>query len=219
MKNRNKKDFYIALSSLISFALWTISLCFIDKRAIGPKGSIVGFSTINGIFHNFIGVNIALYNLTDWLGLVPIAFALGFAFLGLVQWIKRKHILKVDYSILILGVFYIITVAAFVIFEIFPVNYRPVLINGCLEASYPSSTTLIVTCVMPASLMQFNARIKNRILKLAINFFIDFFICFMVMARLISGVHWITDIIGGLLLSLGLVAAYSFFVKTEPRLD
>ena len=154
-----------------------------------------------------------LYVITDWLGLVPVAFGFGFAILGLAQWIKRKHILKVDYSILILGGFYIVVLAAYLFFEEVVINYRPVLINNYLEASYPSSTTLLVLCVMPTANMQLNNRIKNYNLRRIVSCTIKAFTAFIVIGRLLSGVHWLTDIIGGLLLSAGLVAMYDAFTR------
>ena len=149
-----------------------------------------------------------LYTITDWLGLVPFGVVIGFALLGFVQWIKRKHLLKVDCNILVLGGFYIIVMVVYVLFEMFVVNYRPVLINGYLEASYPSSTTMLVMCVMPTAILQFNARIKNDVLKRCISSAITSFIVFMIIGRIISGVHWFTDIVGGALLSAGLVLMY-----------
>ena len=133
---------------------------------------------------------------------------MGFALLGLIQWIKRKHLLKVDYNILVLGGFYIVVMAVYVLFEMLVVNYRPVLIGGILEASYPSSTTMLVMCVMPTAIVQFNARIKNNVLKRCVASAIIAFIVFMVIGRLISGVHWFTDIIGGALFSAGMVMMY-----------
>ena len=150
----------------------------------------------------------SLYTITDWLGLVPICFIMGFGILGLCEWIKRKNLFKVDFSILTLGGFYIIVMAAYIFFEMFVVNYRPILINGILEASYPSSTTMLVMCVMPTAIMQFNARIKNSGFKKCVNILITTFIAFMVIARLLSGVHWFSDIIGGALLSSGFVMIY-----------
>ena len=149
-----------------------------------------------------------LYTITDWLGLVPIALGLGFALLGLVQWIKRKHLLKVDRSILVLGGFYILVMAAYLFFESFVINYRPVLIEEILEASYPSSTTMLVMCVMPTAVMQFRRRIKNAVLWQWVSLVMTAFTVFMVVGRLISGVHWLTDIIGGILMSAGLVMMY-----------
>ena len=193
---------------LTAFVLWTVAICFVDVRAIGPQSSSVGFAGINGFVHNLTGVHWGLYNITDWLGLVPIFVCMGFGILGLVQWIKRKSIRKVDYDIFVLGGFYIVTIAAYLFFESVVINYRPELINGYLEASYPSSTTLLVMCVMPTAVMQFNSRIKSKVIRNIIAVAIIAFIAFMVIGRLVSGVHWFTDIVGGALLSAGLVTMY-----------
>ena len=203
-----RKSFYIGLGLLALFIIWTVALGFVDVQAIGPQGSSVGFASLSKMVHNITGVNMSLYTITDWLGLVPICFIMGFGILGLCQWIKRKNLFKVDLSVLALGGFYIVVMAAYIFFEMFVVNYRPILINGVLEASYPSSTTMLVACVMPTAIMQFNSRIKSNIVKKCVNILILAFITFMVIGRLISGVHWFSDIIGGALLSCGLVLIY-----------
>ena len=215
MKKENKKSFLIAVFFLTVFILWTVLIRFIDVKAIGPQNSSIGFSTLNAFFHKLTGVNMTLYTITDWLGLVPIAVCLGFGVLGLTEWIKRKSILKVDFSILVLGLFYIIVIAVYLLFEEVVINYRPVLINGYLEASYPSSTTTLVMCVMPTAMMQFNTRIKSQILRKIVLITITIFIYFMVIGRLISGVHWLSDIIGGALLSTGLVMMYYALTKSH----
>ena len=209
MEKKNKKRLVLGVSLVVAFVLWTIFVCFVDVRAIGPEGSSVGFATLNGFVHELTGVNWLLYTVTDWLGLVPIAAALGFAILGLVQLIKRKSLWKVDHSILALGVFYIVVMVAYIFFEVVVINYRPTLIEGYLEASYPSSTTMLVMCVMPTAAMQLNARIKNTVFRRCVIITIIVFIAFMVIGRLVSGVHWLSDIIGGALLSIGLVIIYA----------
>lgn len=210
-----KKRTLVAVCLLGMFVLWTLLVRVVDVKPIGPRGSIVGFATWNGAFHNFTGVHMWLYTLTDWLGFVPIVFAMGFALLGLKQWITRKSLKKVDYSILVLGGFYVVVMVIFVLFEKFVVNYRPVLIQGVLEASYPSSTTLLVMCVMPTAIMQLYGRIGNRRLRRWITWAIVGFTAFMVVARLISGVHWFSDIVGGVLLSAGLVMLYYSIENTQ----
>ena len=217
MKKENQKDFRIAICILIAFVMWTAAICFVDVQAIGPQESSVGFATVNRFVHSLTGVHMPLYTITDWLGLVPLGFVMWFGTLGLIQWIQRKHLLKVDYNIRILGGFYIVVMALYVLFEVLVVNYRPVLINGYLEASYPSSTTMLVMCVMPTAIMQFNARIKNNVLKRCVASAIIAFIVFMVIGRLISGVHWFTDIIGGALLSTGLVLMYRAIISWEVK--
>jgi undecaprenyl-diphosphatase len=175
----------------------------------------VGFATLNGYVHNLTGVNMSLYVVTDWFGLVPIGVAFGFAVLGLVQWIKRKSLLKVDRSILTLGGFYIVVMAVYILFEIVVINYRPTLINGYLEASYPSSTTMLVMCVMPTAMMQLRTRIKNDLFRRCVMLAIAVFIAFMVIGRLVSGVHWITDIIGGAWFSTAIVLMYYSISKSS----
>jgi undecaprenyl-diphosphatase len=216
-KEKNQKFLCAGAAMLVLFILWTALLKFFDVQAIGPNGSSVGFAILNGFVHKLTGVNMSLYVITDWLGLVPLCFAAGFGLLGFVQLIKRKSLLKVDMSILILGVFYVAVMAIFLLFEVCVINYRPVLIEGVMEASYPSSTTLLVTCVMPTAAIELKKRIKSTSMQKVTVHAIYAFAAFMVIARLISGVHWLTDIIGGLLLSAGLVTLYCGAVFTSEK--
>lgn len=208
MKKQNQKNFCIALGLLALFVLWTVAVRHLDVQAIGPNNSSVGFAALNGFVHQLTGTHMTLYTITDWLGLVPLCFALGFAFLGLIQLIQRRSILQVDYSILILGGFYILVMAAYLLFEAVVINYRPVLIDGRLEASYPSSTTMLALCVMPTAMLQLHDRIHNKTTQKMLLSALAAFTAFMVIGRLISGVHWFTDIVGGVLLSAGLVMLY-----------
>lgn len=209
MKKETGNIFCLASGLLTAFVLWTVAVMFVDVQPIGPNESNVGFATINRFVHDLTGVHMNLYIITDWLGLVPVGVVMGFGFLGLVQWVKGKKLIKVDYSILVLGGFYLVVMGAYVLFEIMPVNYRPVLIEGILEVSYPSSTTMLVMCVMPTGLMQLRSRMKNRRIKGWVTISVTAFTFFMVTGRLISGVHWFSDIAGGALLSAGLVALYA----------
>ena len=208
MKKKQQRNCLIAAGVLAAFALWTGLVRCIDVRPVGPEGSAVGFAAVNQWFHTLTGVHMNLYELTDWLSIIPLGIVAGFGILGLAQLLKRRSILKVDRSILLLGGFYIAVMVLFVFFEIVVINYRPVLINGLLEASYPSSTTMLVLCVMPTALIQLKARIKVKGLKKVIAVTIILFDLFMVTGRLISGVHWLSDIVGGALLSAGLVLLY-----------
>ncbi len=214
---RKTKSLWIGLTFFAAFALWTALIRFIDVQAIGPNGSSVGFAVLNKAVHETIGVHWALYTLTDWLGLVPIGIALGFAVLGLVQLIRRKSLLKVDRDLLILGGFYIVVLAAYLLFETVVINFRPVLIDGKLEASYPSSTTMLALCILPTAMMQLKTRIRGDAVRRAILGILAAFTVFMVVGRLISGVHWLTDIIGGVLLSVGLVMLYAFATKRQGK--
>ena len=214
---KNQKYLFCGIILLFLFVIWTILLRFIDLKPIGPNNSTVGFATMNNFIHSLTGVNMVLYTITDWLGLVPIFIVLYFAVLGLNQWVKRKNLFSVDSDILILGVFYIVIFSIYFLFEYIVINHRPILINGYLEVSYPSSTTMLVLCVIPTAIMQFKARIKHKPLQLAINTLLVTFMFFMVLGRLISGVHWFSDIVGGAMLSAGLVILYKFFVHQNNK--
>ena len=208
MKTKEKTSFIFGIMNIILFVIWTILIQMIDVQPIGAKGSEVGFATINSWFHSLTGVNMTIYTITDWSGLVPVFICVIFGFIGLIQLIKRKNLLKVDFDIRILGVYYVIVILCYLIFEMYPINYRPILINGFMEASYPSSTTLLVLCVMPTLAFQVNQRLKNDKIKRIICIITIGFSLFMVVGRLISGVHWLTDIIGSVLLSVGLFYLY-----------
>lgn len=212
-RTKNQKNLIFGIFMLVLFVVWTVLVKMVDVEPIGPNGSSVGFATLNGFVHELLGVHMALYDITDWLSIIPLLFIFAFAVLGVVQLVKRKSIFKVDNSILILGGFYAVVMAVFVMFEFLAVNYRPVLINGVLEASYPSSTTLLVMCVLPTTVMQLKSRIKNQMCGNAVAVFLYIFTVFMITARLISGVHWFTDIIGGAVFSAGLVMIYYSLTK------
>ncbi len=217
MKKGNRRYLWVGACLLAAFALWTAAVQTVDVQAIGPQGSTVGFASVNGFVHSLTGVHMSLYTLTDWLGLAPIGVAAGFALLGLKQWIRRKRLCRVDWSLFALGGFYLAVMAAYVCFEAYVVNYRPVCIEGRLEASYPSSTTMLVLCVMPTAAMQLNARIKSGAVRRCAVAAIHAFTALMVAGRLVSGVHWLTDIIGGALLSAGLVALYAWACGLERK--
>ena len=212
MKTKGMKNLISGITFIAFFVIWTILILMLDVQPIGANGTNIGFATINSWFHSLTDVNMTLYTITDWLGLVPIFICMFFGLVGLVQLVKRKNLLKVDFYIIILGVYYVIVILCYLIFEMYPINYRPILINGFMEASYPSSTTLLVLCVMPTLVFQANQRLKSITLKRFITIFTVAFSVFMVAGRLISGVHWLTDIIGSCLLSAGLFYTYKGIV-------
>ena len=217
MKTNAKKSLFSGLIFISLFTIWTFLIQLVDVQNIGLNNSNVGFATFNTWFHSLTGVNFTLYNITDWSGLVPIFICMIFAMLGLVQLIKRRSLIKVDLDIIILGVYYIIVIFGYLIFEMFPINYRPILINGFVEASYPSSTTLLVLSVMPTLVFQANRRIKNPTIIKVITILSAIFSLFMVIGRLISGVHWFTDIIGSIFLSFGLFYLYKGIVLLTDK--
>jgi undecaprenyl-diphosphatase len=213
MKQNKKKHMWMGIWLLLAFLLWTALIRCADVQAVGPYGTKVGFAVFNLWFHHLTGVHMTIYTITDWLGLVPIAVCLGFVFVGVFQLIRRRSLLRVDPDILLLGLYYVLVILAYLIFEMIPINYRPILIDGALEASYPSSTTLLVLSVMPTLVFQVGRRWKRKTVKRAVNLFVVLFSAFMVLGRAVSGVHWATDIVGSVLLSFGLFKLYQSAVS------
>ena len=205
---KEKRNLLTGTGLIGTFALWTVLIQCLDVQAVGQNGTKIGLAGFNVWFHQLTGVHMTLYTITDWLGLVPIFICMCFGVLGLVQLIKRRSLRKVDADILLLGVYYVLVIACYLIFEMIPINYRPVLIEGRLEASYPSSTTLLVLSVMPTLMFQVYRRAVNSMLRKAVAVFVFAFLAFMVIGRLISGVHWATDIVASVILSAGLFMLY-----------
>lgn len=169
--------------------VWTLLIQKVDVQLIGQRETSIGFATFNSWLHQLTGVHRGIYNLTDWLGLIPFFICIGFGGLGLFQLIKRRSLLKVDRDILLLGIYYILVILGYLIFEMVPINYRPVLIEGVLEASYPSSTTLLTLSVMLSLMYQANHRSSNYWLRKETNIFSVLFSLFMICRRLLYGVH------------------------------
>ena len=212
MKANGKKGIVAGAALLLVFAVWTILVMTVDVQPAGcyePQKN-VGFAAVNTWFHSLTGFSESLYKITDWLGLVPIAVCGCFGILGLVQLIRRKSLKKVDRDILLLGGYYILVIAAYLVFEKVVINYRPVLVDGMPvpESSYPSSTTLLVLSVMPTLIFQVNRRMADTPARKAIVVLTVLFSAFMVIGRIIAGVHWLTDILGSVILSAGLYLIY-----------
>lgn len=205
---KDKKLVSVGLILIAVFVFWTILILTVDVQPVGVNGTVVGFATLNCSFHNMTGVNMTIYHITDWLGLVPLFCCMIYGAVGFVQLLQRKSLLKVDIDILLLGVYYVIVIFGYLIFEMIPINYRPILIDGIMEVSYPSSTTLLVLSVMPTVIFQVDRRIKNRVVRRIITPSTILFSLFMLIGRTIAGVHWLTDIIGSVFLSAGLFLIY-----------
>lgn len=209
-----KKRNYIISGVLISVAiLFTILVKFIDVRSVGVNGTDIGFAFINKPISNLIGSNMFIYDITEWLGIIPLLVVMAYGLVGLMQLVKRKNVFKVDKEILILGGFYVVVAVLYVFFEKVIINYRPVLIEGILEASYPSSHTLMSMCFCGSALILNKEYFKKYVKPL--NIFLIIIMVVIVVGRLLSGVHWFTDIIGGCLISLALVMTFYSIVENN----
>ena len=214
-----KRNIIISIVLIILSVLFTALVKNVDVKPIGPNESMVGFADINKLFHNLIGSNMTIYKITEVLGYIPIVMALVYVFIGLKQLIKRKSLLKVDKEIYVLALFYILVVGVYVFFEKFIINYRPILIDGLLEASYPSSHTLMSICLCGSSIIINKKLFKNKFGDIE-NVFSVILILLIVIGRIVSGVHWFTDILGGIIISSTLlVIFYSIISNIKPKIE
>ncbi len=210
MKNKRKTIICITLT-LLSI-IFTVLVKTVDVKAIGENEVKVGFATLNLFVFNLIGVNKTWYYVTDWIGVIPILMAIVYAMIGLIQLIKRKSLVKVDKELILLGIFYVLLILIYMLFEIIVINYRPILMNGRLEASYPSSHTLMAVCICVSSIMV-NKKIYHNKITQSLNVFSVIICILTVIGRILSGVHWFTDIIGGLLFSSSLLSIFQTAVQ------
>ena len=201
---------------LCGFVVWTAVILTVGRGEVGPLRSSVGLSGLNSDFSEIIGSNMLLYSLTDILSIIPIGMVLCFASVGCIQLFKRRSLLRVDKHLILLGGYLLLVFALYLLFDLIAVNYRPVLIDGALEPSYPSSTTLLVICVDFTCAIELEYIPWKKGVRKLLMIGLYLFTIFMIGARILSGVHWITDIIGGILLGSGLVSLYASF---RPQLE
>lgn len=200
---------------LLLFIGWTALVSLVDVRAIGPEQSAVGLATLNQFAFDRLGVHLWWDGLTDGCSLVAILVACGFALLGLMQLLRRKSLRKVDPNLLLLGGLYVAMAAVYLLFECIVINCRPILMDGQPEASYPSSHTMMVLCILASAMIAARSfPAAHKTLRIALNAFAVLVMTVTVAGRLISGVHWLTDIVGGLLISAALVTLYGAAVQS-----
>ena len=213
-----KRNLIITILLLVSSIIFIVLLKRVDIKCDAVNNSCIGFATINQFIFDKIGVNMTWYTITDWLGIIPILMSVVYAIIGLKQLMKRKSIKKVDKEILLLGVFYILVISIYILFEKCIINYRPILMNGFLEASFPSSHVLMTICLCGSSIIINNKLFKNNFTKI-LNIISSIIIITTIIGRLISGVHWFTDIIGGILISSCLLMLFYSILNLNKKID
>ena len=216
--NKKKRNFLISTIFILLAVVFTILVKVVDVKQVGVNGTSIGFATVNQFVFESIGVNMIWYHITDWLGLVPIFMAMVYALIGIIQLIKRKSLFKVDKEIILLGFFYIIVISIYIFFEKVIVNYRPILMDVFLEASYPSSHTLMTICLCGSSIIV-NKKLFNNTVTRVINVISVAIIFITIIGRLISGVHWFTDIIGGIVISSALLMTFYSVIYEINKID
>lgn len=203
-----KRNIIISVILTIVSIVYTILVKTVDVKPIGPNNSNIGFSRLNDAFRSLIGSSTLIYKITEVFGLILLLLVVIYGCIGIGQLISRKKIFKVDREIIILGCLYVLMMVVYVFFEKVVINYRPILIDNELEASYPSSHTILALCVGLSSLKVSKRYFNKKYIKI-INYITIGLMLVVFLGRLISGVHWLSDIIGGLIISLTLLSYFN----------
>lgn len=212
---KEKKAFCVAGICAALFVLLMVLLKTVDVAAVGPQGTEIGLSHLNAGFHNLIGEHKVIYYITKYLGYLIILIGLSAVGLGVYQLITRKSIKKVDKCIITLGGIYVILAAFYVLFDKVVINMRPMIPwdETELEAAFPSSHTMLSCTILGCFIMVMDRYVKNRNLSYKLKLVCLAVLAVEVIGRLISGVHWFTDILGGIILSIMLIALYKGFTE------
>lgn len=213
------KKFSISFVLFVCFIMFTAALKFVDVQPVGPMDSEVGFATVNVFVHNLFGQNKVYDRISDFLAVLSLFAACSFAIIGAYQFLQKKSILKVDSSIILLGVTYVFVILIYVLFEKLVINFRPVLEKGVLEASYPSSHTMMILIILGTARTTMERIIHNeRVLK-GLRIVLAVLMVLAVAFRIMSGVHWFTDILGALFISAAVIQLYNSLYRSVVAVE
>ncbi len=214
MKNRTA---LLALSALFGglFLLTLVLLRTVDVAAVGPAGTSIGLSHANAAFHQLTGEHPMLYRVSSLLGYGILALAGLMAVLGLIQLIQERSLRKVEPAFLLLGGLYALTLALYALFEVVVVNYRPVLEAGQSfpEASFPSSHTMLAIVILGSVSLLIERYVYDEVYCAFLKLVCRLVMAVTVVTRLLSGVHWLTDILAGVFLGAALVFTFDLVLE------
>ena len=164
---------------------------------------------MNDAIFDFFGTNVIWDKVGDVLLILVLAAVAGFALAGLTQLIKRKSLKKVDSEILAMIPSLVLMVAIYFVFEkVWILNYRPVMVNGVAEPSFPSTHTLVAVTVLGMIMLALPKYIKEKKTRTLIDVALLIVMAVMAFSRVASGMHWATDVLGGIVFGIDLVLVY-----------
>lgn len=207
----------VSLIWLFCFLIFIVLLKTVDIGVVGPENSEIGFSTMNKFIFDTLGQSEFWYNFTKIMGYASILIAIIFMCFGLYQLIKYRSLKNVDGDLIAMAITFVMLAFIYVLFEIVKINYRPVLVDGVLEASFPSSHTMLNLTIFTIMAMFFSKKIDNIWVRRIGVVVISLLMILSVVGRLLSGVHWFTDILGAVMISVFLCLFYEFLSKTFYR--
>lgn len=213
----------IDISLLVSFFLFiilTVLVLVVDVKVNDVTGTDIGLSTFNEFFNDLPKNNI-WDQISDIVMYISLASILVFVGIGIYQWIKRRSLKKVDFEIMFLGVFIVLMVGFWLVFDkLVVINYRPMKINGEIESSYPSTHVMVVTFLLFASCYFINKKWNTKLVNVLSYTVASIIVIATSIFRVAAGMHWVTDVLGGILLGIVLYLGFlSVILLHQQRLD
>ena len=213
MNNSIKKLKLATIISFIIFVVYTLAIKFVLVAPIGPNDTNVGLAPLNKAVDDMLGLNMTIDKFTDIFLYAAILLAFCLGLYALRQAIEGKSLMKIDKGVFWTLLFYVMVIVVYCMFELIKINYRPVIIEGELEYSYPSSHTMIILCILVPMMFQTSRLLKNKTMIIIAKIVCIIMMFLTVGGRILSGMHWFTDIVGGILISVCLIFVYALVLN------
>ena len=227
-RKRIQKGYMVGCALLIVFVLFTILVKVAGVgtarvKVVAADGTVapgqeeisVGLSGLNIAASDALGYSGTWYKLSKYLGYVCIAAGGALCLWAVWQAVSRRGIRHIDRDLSCFCLLIIAMMFFYLLFEVLKLNWRPVILDEGLEASYPSTHTLLAICAAGGAailLSRLKIRRTLRVLGIAALCFVAFL---TVLCRLLSGVHWVTDVLGGVILGAALLQMYRTLLREK----
>lgn len=153
--------------------------------------------------------------ITDIILITAIAILGVFAILSLTEWVKRKSLKKVDKELLaMLPSLALMAITYFIFDKLFILNTRP---NGSGEPSFPSTHTMVTATIFLMTMFALPKYIKNKSLRIILDVVMAILIVLVSIGRVAANMHWVSDVVGGLIFSVLFAGVYVVIIKHKKK--
>lgn len=203
-----------AVCCTILFLVLTVSLLLVDVQSAGAQ--TVGWASLNFWWHDLISVQHGWHIVSNIVATVTLLALCAMVVWQFIIMLRGKSFRAFLKQWLAFDITVILLVLCYVLFQIVVVNYRPIMIDGMAEVSYPSSHILLFATLLPLIVCECWHNVPSKVWRRVIAVSALVLMVVGIVARALCGYHWLTDSVGALLLSAALVAWYK--VMTQYKL-